>query len=346
MTIPISHLRAAGLGTQVERLSTAVAEYLDPERTLDRVDSNVAVVSDPFAGRAAMLDYAAELLDDDARRIALSEFATDDTVLPEIPDDRALLLEDCHYLFQRRIGGFDVLEEFLERLAMTNTLVVTTWNRYAWQYLSAVRRVDQSFPLEIRIPPLDAGQIEAVVRAHADELPTFVETGAAGRIKSLDTGRYPLELWGDRTVTVPYVRPDPAWLVSWWTEEDREIQAVVYEKLRRVSHGNPGIAVSVWDRSVRETDDGSEIAPGYVRDPVEAIPGLADETAFLLWHLVAMERLDRDGMAATLDQERIGTEIQTLANAGVVDVDGRRISLRPVGLHPAVGELQRRQLLW
>ncbi|WP_284010582.1 hypothetical protein [Haloarcula pelagica] len=347
VTIPVDHLRAAGLGTQVELLSTAVAEYLDDDKTLDRVDSNVAIVSDPFAGRTALLEYAEELLGEQARRVTLSEVVTGEEPLPEIPTDRALLLADCHYLYRRCVGGFDVLDEFLERLAMTNQLVVTTWNRYSWRYLAAVRRVDQSFPLEIRLPPMDAEQIEAVVRAHVgDSLPTFVETGAAGRIKTVDVGRYPVDLWGDRTVRLPYVRPNPAWVASWWSDEDTQLQAVVYEKLRRVSHGNPGIATSLWDRSVRETEDGREIAPRYVRDPVADCTGLADETAYLLWHVVAMEGLDRDRLASMLDRERIDTAVQTLANMGVVDVAGREISLRPVGLHPAVAELTRRQLLW
>jgi len=347
VTIPIEHLRAAGLGSQVEALSTAVAEYLDEEKTLDRVDSNVAVVSDPFGGRAALLEYAAELLDEQARRVSLSSIVTDEGTLPAIPSDCALILEDCHYVYRRCVGGFDVLESFLERLAMTNTLVVTSWNRYSWQYLSAVKRIDEAFPLTITLPPLSADQIEAVVEAHVDELPAFVDTGEAGRIKTVDVDRYPVSLPGGRTVDVPVLRPDLAWLASWSaTGDDESIEAVVYEKLRRLSHGNPGIATSLWDRSVREGSDGPTVAPAYIDDPVTDCSVLSDEAAFLLWAVVAMESVEREQLTAMLDQDAIGTEIQTLANRGVVHADGTEVALEPAGLHPAVAELERRRLLW
>ena len=347
VTIPIEQLRAAGLGPQVERLSTAVAEYLDADKTLDRVDSNVAVVSDPFGGRAALLEYAAELLGDRARRHSISGIADADE-LPAIQGERALILEGCHYLYRRDIDGFDRLEEFLERLAMTNTLVITGWNRYSWQYLRAVERIDEAFPLTITLPPLDAEQIESVVRAHDDgPYPDYVDTGEAGRIKTLDLVRHDVSLPGDRALSVPLVRPNVSWLVSWsiW-DDDESIEAVVFEKLRRLSHGTPGIATSLWDRCVRDGADGRTIAPAYIDDPVEECDRISDDAAFLLWLVVALEGVERAQLADMLDEDAIGTEIQTLANKGIVRVGDSEVRLRPLGLHPAVEELERRGLVW
>lgn len=347
MTIPIGHLRAAGLGPQVETLSRTVAEFLDDDETLDRIDSNVAVVSDPFGGRTALLDYAAELLGERATRVSLESVVESTEALPEIPTDGALLLEDCHYLYRRTIGGFDVLETFLERLSMTNTLVVTSWNRYSWQYLSATHRVDEVLPLSITLPPLDTEQIEAVIAAHTDgDLPAFVDTGEAGRIKTVELVRHPVSLWGDRTVRVPLIRPNLAWLGSWSLDDAESIEAVVYEKLQRLSHGNPGIATTLWDRAIRDGPDGPMLAPWYIEEPVDDPGVVGDDTAMLLWLVVAMEAIDRDQVAATLGKDAIGTEIQALANRGIVTVDGTQVRLRPTGLHPAVEELERRRLVW
>jgi len=347
VTIPIEELRAAGLGPQVERLSAAVASYLDEDKTLDRVDSNVAVVSDPFGGRAALLEYAAELLGDRARRDSISGIADADE-LPDIEGETALILEGCHYLYRRDIDGFDRLEAFLERLAMTNTLVVTGWNRYSWQYLTAVERVDEAFPLTITLPPLDAEQIEAVVRAHDDDTyPEYVDTGEAGRIKTIDLVSHDVSLPGDRSVSVPYLRPNVSWLVSWAIWDDAEsIEAVVFEKLRRLSNGTPGIATSLWEQSVRDGPEGRTIAPAYIDDPVDDCHRISDDAAFLLWLVVAMEGVERAQLADMLDQDAIGTEIQTLANKGIVRVDGSAVELQPLGLHPAVAELRRRGLIW
>lgn len=346
MTIPVADLRAAGLDEEVEALSKVVAQYLDDEKDLDRADSNVAVVSDPFAGRAALLDYAEELLGDDVVRVGLESVVTDPGRLPDIPSDRPLLVDDCQYLYRRCIGGFDVLDRFLERLAMTDTLVVTSWNRYAWGYLAAVRGVGESFPLEIHIPPLTAAQTAAVVTAHRDgDEPAFVDAGTAGRVKTVTVDRRPVSLPGDRTVDVPVVRANPAWLTSWTTRDaDESIEAVVYEKLRRVSHGNPGIATTVWEHSVRETDDGAEIAPGYIEDPVTQLDRIDEPKAFLLLLVVSMESVRRATLEEVLDAP-VDTDLQALASEGVVSVTDDRVRLEPVGLHPAVDSLRRRRML-
>ncbi|PSP40212.1 hypothetical protein BRC63_06170 [Halobacteriales archaeon QH_10_70_21] len=60
-TVPIEELRSAGVGDEVETVATAVAEYLD-----GGAGANVAVVSEPYAGRDALLGYAESLLEDEA----------------------------------------------------------------------------------------------------------------------------------------------------------------------------------------------------------------------------------------------------------------------------------------
>ena len=65
-----------------------------------------------------------------------------------------------------------------------------------------------------------------------------------------------------RSVAVPYPKPNPAWTASWSVrDETASIEAVTFEKLRRVSAGNPGVALAIWEESVAD----GQIAPGYVR---------------------------------------------------------------------------------
>ena len=115
-SVPVEDLRAAGFGDEVEKVATAVAGYLD-----DGVGGNVAVVSDPYAGRDSLLAYAESLLDGDALRVDLDPSAADGTG-PELPDPLgasanegasdeadagALVVADCHYLFERVLDAFD-----------------------------------------------------------------------------------------------------------------------------------------------------------------------------------------------------------------------------------------------
>lgn len=336
-SVPVEDLRAAGFGTEVEKVATAVAGYL-----ADGTGGNVAVISDPYAGRDALLEYAEALLDEDAVRVRLDSSAADGTG-PEIPEDRALVVADCHSLFERRIDGFAALDAFLERLALSDALVVTAWNRYAWSYLDAVRDVGDSFPVQVRIPPLDAEEIRTVVESHhGPDLPEFVDTGEAGRVKTVVFDRYPVDLPGGRTLGIPYPKPNPAWVASWSVSgTDESVEAVVFEKLRRVSNGNPGVALAIWERSV---EDG-EIAPSYVAAP-EAGLALDDAAALLLWTVVAMESIGVDRLAALLDGQSVRTNLQLLVDRGLVTVADDTAAVAPEALHLAVAALERRQLLW
>lgn len=334
-TIPVESLRAAGYGDEVEAVGTAVADFLD-----DGVGSNVAVVSEPYAGRGALLDYAESLLEDDVHRVSLTE-AVDPDDVPSFPETGALLVENCHHLYRRCIDGFAPLDAFLEDIALTDRLVVTTWNRHAWAYLEAVRDVADSFPVEVEIPPLSAAEIEAVLDARDDEeRPTFVDAGHAGRIKTVVFDSVDLGLWGDRTLSVPYPKPNTAWLAT-WGEDDSDVSAVVYEKLRRLSHGNPGVAAALWDRSVQD----GEIAPGYVQAP-EAALSLDDDAAFLLWAVVTNERVHVDTLSAVLGDRSFAADLEALDEEGVVAVDGDYVTVEPEALHRTAAALERRGLLW
>lgn len=378
-TIPLEDLRAAGFGDEVERLGTAVAEYLDAG-----TGSNVAVVAEPYAGRGALLDYAASLLDGEAERVALEPPAAD-VEPPTLPDAAArdggrapaggvgspatstddddgtesagasptdsgdadmtgaLIVADCHNLFDRHIDGFEALDAFLERLALSDPLVVTAWNRHAWTYLDAVRDVGDSFPVTVEIPPLDADELRTVIEARCGpDLPDAVNTGRAGRVEEVVVDRYPVRLPGGRTVGIPYPKPNTAWLAARSVSGTEEsVEAVVYEKLRRVSNGNPGVAAAIWKRSVRD----GEIAPSYIEPPV-VDDTLDDDAAFLLWNVVAMESARVDRLDALFEDRPVEPVLQRLVQQDLVTVADRTVSIAPASLPAAVDVLERRGLAW
>jgi hypothetical protein len=352
-TVPVEDLRAAGFGDEVEKVATAVAGYLD-----DGTGGNVAVVSDPYAGRDALLEYAESLLDGAAVRVDLDPSAADGTG-PSLPgSDRegaddgdpvadgegagSLVVADCHYLFERGIDGFEALDAFLDRIALSETLVVTSWNRYAWSYLDAVRDVGDTFTTAVEIPPLDAGEIETVVEAHhGPDLPDVVDAGSAGRVKTVVFDSRSVGV-GDRSVAVPYPKPNPAWTASWSVSDAEEsVRAVTFEKLRRVSNGNPGVALAVWEESVAD----GEVAPGYIQ-ALETDPGLDDDAAVLLWTVLAGESVDVDRLTRLFEGRPVEAALQGLAERELVTVDDDRVSVAPRALYVAVAALERRGLLW
>lgn len=337
-TIPVEHLRAAGLGGEVEAVAGAVARYLD-----DGTTTNVAVVSEPYAGREALLDYAEELLSA-VTRVRLTEAVTDDP--PAVPDEGALLIDGCHYLYRRCIGGFDVLDGFLERIAASDTLVVTAWNRYSWSYLAAARDVGDSFPTVVEIPRLDDRQLHRVIdERFGPDLPRFVQTDDAGRIKTVEWERRPVRVVGEARVAVPLPTLNVEYLATWF-EDEGTVERVVFERLRRLSHGNPGIATTLWERSVREEDGVATLAPAYLDDPVAEFAIRDDDRAAVLWAIVANESVSRATLNAVTYDVSVDKELQLLAQRGVVEIDGDTVRVSPCGLHPAVDALERRRFLW
>lgn len=365
-TVPIEELRSAGFGDEVETVATAVAEYLD-----GGTGANVAVVSEPYAGRDALLEYAESLLEDEAEftRTALDPSAADGDG-PPFPDPvdgdaasrpaegtpaeagpdaadggraGALVVSDCHHLFDRHIDGFEALDAFRQRLALSDPLVVTSWNRHAWSYLDAVRDVGDSFPVTVEIPPLDADELRTVIEAHyGPGLPDVVDTGQAGRIEEVVFDRYALPLPGGRSVGIPYPKPNTAWLAARSASGTEEsVEAVVFEKLRRVSRGNPGVAKAAWEEAVTD----GKIAPAYIEAPPSGL-SLDDDAAFLLWTVVVMESTSIDRLDDLFEDRPVEATLQDLVEQGLVTVTDRTVAVAPESLPVAVDALERGRLVW
>jgi len=255
----------------------------------------------------------------------------------------ALVVSDCHHLFDRHIDGFEALDAFFQRLALSDPLVVTSWNRHAWSYLDAVRDVGDSFPVTVEIPPLDADELRTVIEAHyGPGLPDAVDTGQAGRIEEVVFDRYPLPLPGGRSVGIPYPKPNTAWLAARSVSGTEEsVEAVVFEKLRRVSRGNPGVAKAAWEEAVTD----GEIAPAYIEAPPSGL-SLDDDAAFLLWTVVAMESASIDRLDDLFEDRPVEATLQDLVEQGLVTVTDRTVAVAPESLPVAVDALERRRLVW
>lgn len=338
MDVTIDDLRAAGYGDQFDAIDAAVGAHEAGD------GPNVALVADPFAGRDLLADYAAGRLDP-TTTVSL-DGVDGDRKLPDVAGHGAgetVVVEDCHYLFSRRIGGFDDLEAFLERVALSDPTIVTTWNAHAWDYLEAVRDVDRSFDATVRTPAVDAIDLATLLDAHHDgPRPDFVETDAGGRVKTVSFDRRSISFPGGRALTVPTPVVNPEYLLSRRSDDVvGDVQAVVYQKLVQVAGGNPGVAATLWDESVRD----GEIAPSYVPEYDPSV-SFDDDTAFVLELVVSNERIRRDALDAVTSGVAVDRALETLSNRGIVTVDGEWAELTPQYWRATVDHLQGRQLLW
>lgn len=335
VTITAADLRAAGLDAHFETLDRAIESYRDGG------SPNVAIVSEPFGGREALVEYVTDELDE-IEHVTFPSSATEAN-LPNLDEFDALVLSDCHALFTRRIGGFDVLDQFLEAVAASDTFVVTAWNQYAWQYLAAVRDVEESFGVIVPDPDLSAVGVEALLRdRYGPELPRFIETGDAGRVKSIGFETYRLRLIGTRTVGIPVPELNLEYLTSWSPRDrDPDIETVVFRKIALLSNGNPGIACVLWERSIRD----GEIAPAYVEE-LDRSPVLDDQEALVCWTILANDDRSRSDLQSVLDGIAVDRALQTLEQQRLVDLAGDRVSIQPEALHATVAYLRGKRLLW
>lgn len=331
----VDDLRAAGLDAQFAAIEEALERFEAGETP------NVAVIAEPFAGREALLDYTESQLAVGAKRVRFSG-AVPEGEVPELGDGAAFVFDDCHYLYTRRIGGFDPLDTFLDRIALADALVITSWNRYAWDYLRGVRDIDAAFPHQITVPPLSANQVTELLTAHyGPDLPAFVQTGAAGRVKTIGFEDQGVPLPGERRLDVPVPELNLEYLTSRSNTAADDTEAVVFQKLTTLSEGNPGVARVLWERSVRN----GEIAPAYVQE-VEGSVDADDDIAFLLALVLTNERISRSTLDTVVEDVAVDRALQSLVEQDLVRMDGDRATLVPERFHAAVEHLRGRRLVW
>jgi hypothetical protein len=333
--LTVSHFEAAGLGGQVDAIEDAVGTHLEGSH------ANVAIVSEPYAGRDVLLAKAEETLGAAAGHVAFEEPVTDPDAL-EFPNREVVFVEGCHYLYERRVDGFDALHAFLERTAEADALFVTAWNRWAWDYLAAVQDVDRAFPVQVEVPRLEPEAITALVHEHVDELPSFVESREYGRVKTLDVDATTVGSVAGRDVRVPV----PTFNVEYVTalglgDEYGDVERVVYERLARLAEGNPGVALALWADAAAD----GKISPAALDerdDPLE----LDDDEAFALTTVLCKERLTDDALDRLLDDVDVARATQTLAYHDLVTVEDDVVSVTPERFHAAVEHLEGRRYLW
>lgn len=324
-------MQEAGVGPELdlETLGVAAADgYEAFETALDDRSGTVAVVAAPYAGIETVLDYATERTD--AVRVDLHP--GDDP--PDVPDTGVLVVEGCHHLFERRVGGFDRLDTFVRDVAATDALVVTGWNRYAWSYLSLARDADRAFDTELALPGVEAAGLADLVDREGTPATPVADTTET--IPLFERREITVTV-RDRTVAVPYPRLNPAYLVA-RRSDDAAPEAAVFERLERVANGNPGVALAVWELSVR--DDG-RVSPADIAPPVES-PELTDSEAFCLRIVLAKGRVDHEELARVADADVAA--LRSLARQGLVDRTNGGVRLRPEAVPRTVAVTERRRL--
>jgi len=292
----------------------------------------VAVVGDPFSGRATVLDRAVRDLD--ATRITLNPGDGVDQIRAS-NNGGPIVVENCQHLYERRVGGFAELSAFLDDLANVNRTVVTGWNRYAWAYLTAAQGLDREFPVTVEVQPLPTDRIAELILSRYDDMPAFVadEPERGGIIV---TTRHEIG-WRGRSISVPFPTVSPVAVTELFADGDLDPTDVTFGRLAAVSDGNFGVATAIW-----EGHQGGEVRPSDIA-PLTSDRNLVYEEAFCLRLVLAKERADRTQLSKVIDG--LDRVLGRLSRDGLVTVTDGIVELVPAAMPAAAAATERRGLL-
>lgn len=331
-----------GLEKELQDITTAI------ERFGTGAPEHIAIISEPMCGRTTIVSEIRRLHGEKVHYLPL-EFVISPDNLPDfstIPEN-IILIDNCRFLATRRIGGFEVLDAFLHAQISSKKLFITTWNAFAWQYLSAVMNIEAYFPVVVSIARMDTPVLKQVILSRYKQ----------GEIQFLDDGATDRSMFYSlihKTVHLPLMKNDISipWIKSNFTVMLRglprkkhiqvSIEDVIFEKINRIARGNPGVALLLWDTSLKE----NTISLASIKEEPYDID-LDTNESFILTIILSMKSLHEKDLSAIAGSEMdIQRVLYRLVQQRVVREDAGYYSIPPFALGPVIEYLKKTRRLW
>ncbi|MDY6779515.1 MAG: hypothetical protein SV760_02995, partial [Halobacteria archaeon] len=134
-----------------------------------------------------------------------------------------------------------------------------------------------------------------------------------------------------------WFRSFPSVLKDRKREDDGDTVSEVFS----LSGGNPGAAMSIWEKYAAPDADGDN-EDNYPEPDIE----LSYEDGFVLQTVLSKGSVEADHVRDVVDPSSLSLSLRNLERHGVVDVNGDVVSVEPARLKPTVDYLERRRLVW
>jgi len=338
----VSGCPVIGLEKELQKITEAI------DRVGSGAPAHIAIVSEPMGGRTTIVTEIRRIYGERVHYLPL-EFVISPSCLPDfstIPED-IILIDNCRFLALRRMGGFEVLDAFLHAQISSKKLFITTWNAFAWQYLSAVMNLDAYFPTIVTLDKMDTPVLKQMIlsRYKPGEI-RFFDDGAAQRSMffSLIHKKIRLPLMANE-ISLPWIKLNFTVMLRRLPRKKRiqiSIEDVIFEKINRIARGNPGVAILLWESSLKE----NTMSLASIHETPYAIDLDTNET-FILTIILSMKSLhekDLDAIAGSeMDIQRV---LYRLVQQGLARDDTGYYSIPPFALGPAIEYLKKTKRLW
>lgn len=317
---------------------TAVIDAFDTSRP-----SHIAVVANPFAGQNVLMEGLLRRHPDRVIHIPFFSVVKSKDFLTQMTGHHDIVvMEHCHFLAMRKIGGFAMLDAFLDYLSTSERLFVTEWNSFTWSYLRATRHIDTFFPVTIELPDIDSKTLRPLIMSRYTEDIEFIEETVPSAEPIVSAHHRTVKLpFSQKSVTIPVLHLREGGGGSNGIHKvDPEEEA--FDKIIRIADGNYGVAERIWNRSL----DGNTVR---VAD-IPAVPcavNLDINESFLLTIILSMESVSMVDLAEIAGPEiNLKQALFRLRNQGLVVEENRYFQIKPEALSCVKGYLTRNRMVW
>ncbi|HII01431.1 TPA: hypothetical protein HA351_07220 [Methanosarcinaceae archaeon] len=371
--------RTSGLQEEIGKIQAAIADF-----DLGK-QGNVAIIAEPFAGKSTLLEEIENRNRGKVTKITFSSLVHNrekitlrensglsntgpsnsglsnsglsnsgpsnpgfPNLLPE-NSKRIVLLDNCHFLYMRKVGGFEALYEFLDMISSRKQIFITTWNLYSWDYLDASFGIGKYFPVQIRIPKFSKGELRTLILgAYKKGEISFEDNSAEEKEPILYLMKYPLPLTlPGKEIIIPLPKGNISNFKKRFMKKEKQPGAEdrVFEKIYLESKGNPGLALRTWELGLEYPRARPEKMGGFSFE-IE----LEYEEAFVLSQILSHQRLKKEEIAeitGSLNENRaVEALFRLLAQELILMDEASYYKLRPEALHSIVSFLKNLRLVW
>ncbi|MEN6442695.1 MAG: ATP-binding protein [Methanoregula sp.] len=327
-------------------------EFHDITAALERSGSgapeHIALVGEPMSGRTRIVNEIRGIYGDKVHYLCL-DFVIQPGTLPDfstLPEE-IILIDNCQFLATRKIGGFDVLDTFLRTQINSKKLFITVWNAFSWQYLSSVMNLDAYFPTLVMLTRLDTPVIKQVIMArYSPGEINFLDEGAAERsmFYSIIHKKIRLPLIA-REISVPWIKLNFTVMLRRLPRKKRvqiSLEDVIFEKINRIARGNSGVALLLWEMSLKD----NVIALSAISENPYSIV-LDTNESFILSVIISMESLHAKDLSAIAGSEMdIEQVIYRLVQRRLIQDHDGYYSIEPFAFGPVTEYLRKTRRLW
>ncbi|MCL7410820.1 MAG: hypothetical protein M8350_03295 [Methanosarcinaceae archaeon] len=329
-----------GFKDQITEIQTAIDSFRSGQK------KNIAIIAEPFGGKTTLLNEIEKNNPLYITKVSLSSIVKDISEIKVKNENRIMIFDHCEFLYMGRIGGFDILDEFLKTIISSDKMFITTWNVYSWNYLDAAINIGKMFPIQIKLSKFSVDYIkQSLLSTYKEDEIQFVDDIAIKKDKLVKLMKYPLNVMSfKKPINIPYIKINRNILKIRLSKkkENITVQDIIFEKINHISNGNPGIAEIVWKKSIQYP----LIKPSWINEFSFNIDLNYDE-AFILSIILSMKSIKREDLVKIIGSDfRIDFIIFTLLKQDLITAHDDDFLIRPEAFKSVVLFLNKLRLVW